>query len=224
MPLFCPNLQLQEALSDLMLLEVERARVRQLVLDDVEIRRQRAKDIGNEILEEVRRSTDNDKARVDAAGARIEAATSAAFDALDADVAAVRDTLTRSVDALDDWHDRAAAKQNAPLFFGQLYRGSGRVGLAGDEQEVARVVDAMRDRLAVSVRSPLRLMTALAFAAGMVYVAYQDVRLSNEPHAWQDALYISVAASVLVNAACERRELRKPGESTRRAPFGRPRQ
>eukprot|EP00955_Chlamydomonas_euryale_P099416 365218-Chlamydomonas_euryale.AAC.4 len=51
-------------------------------------------------------------------------------------------------------------------------------------QEVARVVDAMRDRLAVSVRSPLRLMTALAFAAGMVYVAYQGVPSSlAAPHA-----------------------------------------
>eukprot|EP00798_Chlamydomonas_sp_ICE-L_P019502 gene19502-26167_t len=123
----------QEALSEIMQIQVHKQEAKERLLVDLEARKEKIRKMGEEMNSNFEEESRLDKMRLDLATSVQLAETMEQFRELEEQVQAVRDSLKEDGRQLSNWEDKAMASQNKNLFFQNLYTGSDDPKADGDE-------------------------------------------------------------------------------------------
>ncbi|KAG1667886.1 hypothetical protein FOA52_013646 [Chlamydomonas sp. UWO 241] len=211
----------QAAIADILNMEIRKAKVKEEILADLEIKKEKLRLIGQEITDDFGKEIELDKMRTELASNMSLADTMSKFQELEDEVQAVRDQLAADRQSLADWEEETAAKRSKSLFFKTLYAtkkdappsGTSSSGDGADGGEDCEGVSegspgrrgAAAPDLPDLPPTPTLFYTLLYLFAWVVVVLVADVT-SADPSPGQDALYVLLCVGL---AYCSIQEWRK---------------
>jgi len=113
--------EVQEALADILNMEVRKEEVKQEILADLELKKEQLRLIGQELADDFEKEIALDKIRTELASNMSLADTMSRFQELEDEVQALRDSVAADKEELLDWEESTAAARSRSLFFKELY-------------------------------------------------------------------------------------------------------
>jgi len=163
--------EVQEALADILNMEVRKEEVKQEILADLELKKEQLRLIGQELADDFEKEIALDKIRTELASNMSLADTMSRFQELEDEVQALRDSVAADKEELLDWEESTAAARSRSLFFKELYT----VKRPKGDDEHGRQIAHCCDSLLFVERPPRCMMLGSTLKLAVVLHGLQEV-------------------------------------------------